>query len=89
MGAQGAQQPNTAVSGQFMKCCMALLYGRSTAKSAGSWPGQFMNGFADALHTENLTLTVFIGGCCGWNSPGRVCHYVPISTERAQGYTRS
>lgn len=29
----------------------------------------FMNGFADALHKENLTLTVFIAGCCGWKDP--------------------
>ena len=27
---------------------------------------QFMNDFADALHKENLVLTVFIAGCCGW-----------------------
>ena len=43
--------------------------------SEDSWKGlerfgpsymEFMNDFADALHKENLTLTVFIGGCCGW-----------------------
>ena len=51
------------------------LRGRADEKS---WEGlerfgpdymSFMNQFADALHKENLTLTVFIGGCCGWKDP--------------------
>jgi hypothetical protein len=27
---------------------------------------KFLNTFADAMHAENKTLSVFIGGCCGW-----------------------
>jgi hypothetical protein len=49
---------------------------------------QFLNTFADAMHAENKTLSVFICGCCGWVDlekplrplqrrqkwqPGRVC----------------
>ena len=27
---------------------------------------EFLNTFADAMHAENKTLSVFICGCCGW-----------------------
>lgn len=30
---------------------------------------KFLNTFADAMHAENKTLSVFIGGCCGWVDP--------------------
>lgn len=34
----------------------------------GPWM-KFLNTFADAMHAENKTLSVFIGGCCGWVDP--------------------
>ena len=27
---------------------------------------KFLNTFADAMHAENKTLSVFVCGCCGW-----------------------
>ena len=30
---------------------------------------KFLNTFADAMHAENKTLSVFICGCCGWVDP--------------------
>ena len=53
----------------------------------------FMNQFADALHKENLTLTVFIGGCCGWKDPnttnpaGHCADAVPARFEARHCFT--